>query len=236
MRVCFWSDTDSSTVDAENFGQAGFMACGAYALGMTAHYYHISFWWGIPIGLIYAVGLGFLVGDEPQVARLARLAPPMVNELVARDADQPRDGEIGNCVAFDRLHRREKRLGGKHLCGRAQRAQSRGVVEPVRVDHRQRRGQRRLGHLGFAHRLGIVAVLDLAAGPFGIAAATIAVAAARSGPVATIARAGTGALPCSAATGARFDCGAGFEPNVPLTASQLDQSVRSEFDRCTNHS
>ena len=28
-----------------NFGQAGFMACGAYGLGMTAHYFEISFWW-----------------------------------------------------------------------------------------------------------------------------------------------------------------------------------------------
>ena len=27
-----------------NFGQAGFMACGAYGLGMTAHYFGWSFW------------------------------------------------------------------------------------------------------------------------------------------------------------------------------------------------
>ncbi len=30
-----------------NFGQAAFMAAGAYGLGMTAKYYEISFWWGI---------------------------------------------------------------------------------------------------------------------------------------------------------------------------------------------
>ena len=30
-----------------NFGQAAFMAMGAYGLGMTAKYYEISFWWGI---------------------------------------------------------------------------------------------------------------------------------------------------------------------------------------------
>jgi branched-chain amino acid transport system permease protein len=45
-----------------NFGQAGFMACGAYALGMTSHYFGISFWWGIPIGLAYAVILGLIMG------------------------------------------------------------------------------------------------------------------------------------------------------------------------------
>jgi hypothetical protein len=62
--------------------------------------------------LVYAVGLGFFAGNESQIAGLARLAPPMIDELVARDADQPRDREIGNCIAFDRLHGREKRLGG----------------------------------------------------------------------------------------------------------------------------
>ena len=45
-----------------NFGQAGFMACGAYAIGMTAHYYHISFWWGIPLALGDAVVFGFIMG------------------------------------------------------------------------------------------------------------------------------------------------------------------------------
>jgi branched-chain amino acid transport system permease protein len=45
-----------------NFGQAGFMACGAYGLGMTAHYFDISFWWGIPIGILFSVGLGLLMG------------------------------------------------------------------------------------------------------------------------------------------------------------------------------
>jgi neutral amino acid transport system permease protein len=45
-----------------NFGQAGFMACGAYAVGMTAHYYHISFWWGIPIAIGYALVFGLIMG------------------------------------------------------------------------------------------------------------------------------------------------------------------------------
>lgn len=45
-----------------NFGQAGFMACGAYGLGMTAHYFDISFWWGIPLGVLFSVLLGLLMG------------------------------------------------------------------------------------------------------------------------------------------------------------------------------
>jgi len=45
-----------------NFGQAAFMACGAYGLGMTAHYFGVSFWWGIVFGLIYVIVLGLIVG------------------------------------------------------------------------------------------------------------------------------------------------------------------------------
>ncbi|MFM8564449.1 MAG: branched-chain amino acid ABC transporter permease [Acidimicrobiia bacterium] len=45
-----------------NFGQAGFMACGAYGLGMTSKYFHISMWWGIPLGILFSVVLGLLMG------------------------------------------------------------------------------------------------------------------------------------------------------------------------------
>lgn len=45
-----------------NFGQAGFMACGAYGMGMTTHYYGVSPWWGLVFGLVYAVFLGLLMG------------------------------------------------------------------------------------------------------------------------------------------------------------------------------
>ncbi|MFM7525400.1 MAG: branched-chain amino acid ABC transporter permease [Actinomycetota bacterium] len=45
-----------------NFGQAAFMACGAYGLGMTAHYFGVSFWWGITFGLLYVIVLGLIVG------------------------------------------------------------------------------------------------------------------------------------------------------------------------------
>jgi len=41
-----------------NFGQVGFMMCGAYGLGLTASYFDISMWWGIPL----AIGLGIVLG------------------------------------------------------------------------------------------------------------------------------------------------------------------------------
>lgn len=45
-----------------NFGQAAFMACGAYGLGMTSQYFGVGMWWGIVIGLVYVIVLGVLVG------------------------------------------------------------------------------------------------------------------------------------------------------------------------------
>ncbi|QRN79472.1 MAG: branched-chain amino acid ABC transporter permease [Nocardiopsis sp. BM-2018] len=57
-----------------NFGQAGFMACGAYGLGMTSHYFNISMWWGIPIGIGFAVILGLLMGAPTLKLRADYLA------------------------------------------------------------------------------------------------------------------------------------------------------------------
>jgi len=45
-----------------NFGQAAFMACGAYGLGMTAHYFGWSFWLGIPLAFAFSLALGTLMG------------------------------------------------------------------------------------------------------------------------------------------------------------------------------
>jgi len=45
-----------------NFGQAAFMAAGAYGLGMTSQYFGVSFWLGIPLGIIFVIILGLLVG------------------------------------------------------------------------------------------------------------------------------------------------------------------------------
>lgn len=45
-----------------NFGQAGFMATGAYGMGMTTHYFAVSPWWGLGFALVYSVVLGLLMG------------------------------------------------------------------------------------------------------------------------------------------------------------------------------
>jgi branched-chain amino acid transport system permease protein len=45
-----------------NFGQAAFMAAGAYGLGQTVSVMGISVWWGILIGICYSIVLGLLMG------------------------------------------------------------------------------------------------------------------------------------------------------------------------------
>ncbi|MEZ5248603.1 MAG: branched-chain amino acid ABC transporter permease [Ilumatobacteraceae bacterium] len=45
-----------------NFGQAGFMAAGAYGLGQTVQIFEISLWWGLLIGIGCATFLGLLMG------------------------------------------------------------------------------------------------------------------------------------------------------------------------------
>ena len=45
-----------------NFGQAAFMACGSYGLGMTAQYFGVGLWWGIPLGIVFVIILALIVG------------------------------------------------------------------------------------------------------------------------------------------------------------------------------
>src|SRR3954447_14786868 len=45
-----------------NFGQAAFMAAGAYGLGQTVSVMGISMWWGILLGITYSILLGLLMG------------------------------------------------------------------------------------------------------------------------------------------------------------------------------
>ena len=45
-----------------NFGQVGFMAAGAYGVGMTVWWLDWNFWWGIPMGVLYAIVLALLLG------------------------------------------------------------------------------------------------------------------------------------------------------------------------------
>lgn len=45
-----------------NFGQVGFMAAGAYGVGMTVWWLDWNFWWGLPMGIGYALVLALLLG------------------------------------------------------------------------------------------------------------------------------------------------------------------------------
>ena len=62
-----------------------------------------------------SVGLDRSSGSERRLRVLACLAPPVVDELVPGDADEPRDGEVRHRVALDGLHRGEEGLGGEVL-------------------------------------------------------------------------------------------------------------------------
>ncbi len=45
-----------------NFGQAAFLACGAYGLGMSTFYFDISMWWGFLFGFVFAIVLALIMG------------------------------------------------------------------------------------------------------------------------------------------------------------------------------
>ncbi|MFM8508536.1 MAG: hypothetical protein ACKOBR_12775, partial [Actinomycetota bacterium] len=40
-----------------NFGQAGFMAAGAYGIGVTVYWMQWSFWWGVLFVFVYGAVL-----------------------------------------------------------------------------------------------------------------------------------------------------------------------------------
>ncbi|MFM8907801.1 MAG: ABC transporter permease subunit, partial [Actinomycetota bacterium] len=45
-----------------NFGQAGFMAAGAYGIGVTVYWMQWSFWWGVLFVFVYGAVLALLLG------------------------------------------------------------------------------------------------------------------------------------------------------------------------------
>ena len=45
-----------------NFGQVGFMAAGAYGVGMAVVWLEWGFWWGVVLGFGYSIGLAVLLG------------------------------------------------------------------------------------------------------------------------------------------------------------------------------
>jgi len=45
-----------------NFGHVGFMAAGAYGVGMTVYWFDLNFWIGIGVGVLFCVALALILG------------------------------------------------------------------------------------------------------------------------------------------------------------------------------
>jgi neutral amino acid transport system permease protein len=98
-----------------NFGQAGFMAAGAYGLGQTVAVFGISLWWGIAIGIAYSVFLGLLMGvpalrlraDYLAIVTIAaaEIVRLVVRSVWARRAFNGTDGLQDFASSFQRVGR-----------------------------------------------------------------------------------------------------------------------------------
>lgn len=96
-----------------NFGQAAFMAAGAYGLGMSTYYWGVSWWWGIAFGCSYAAVLAIVVGVPTLRLRsdylaivtiaLAELVRLVVRSVTHKDKFGGSDGLKGFATGFHEL-------------------------------------------------------------------------------------------------------------------------------------
>ena len=96
-----------------NFGQAAFMAAGAYGLGMSTYYWGVSWWWGIVFGCAYAAVLAIVVGVPTLRLRsdylaivtiaLAELVRLVVRSVTHKDKFGGSDGLKGFATGFHEL-------------------------------------------------------------------------------------------------------------------------------------
>ncbi len=89
-----------------NFGQAGFMAVGAYSMGILVTQTGLSFWLAMPIAVGIAMVFGLLVGLPSLRLRqdylaIATIASAEIIRLVARNADGLTGGNQGLDCAED---------------------------------------------------------------------------------------------------------------------------------------
>jgi branched-chain amino acid transport system permease protein len=89
-----------------NFGQAGFMAIGAYAMAILTVDAGLSFWLAMPVAVLIAMGFGLLVGLPSVRLRadylaIATIAAAEIIRLVARNADGLTGGNQGIACAED---------------------------------------------------------------------------------------------------------------------------------------
>jgi branched-chain amino acid transport system permease protein len=86
-----------------NFGQAGFMAIGAYAMGVLVVKAHWSFWLALPTAVFVAIGFGLLVGlpslrlraDYFAIATIAAAEIVRITALNLRDVTGGNQGLFG---------------------------------------------------------------------------------------------------------------------------------------------
>ena len=96
-----------------NFGQAAFMAAGAYGMAQTVPIFEISLWWGMFIGIAYALFLGLLMGVPTLRLRadylaIVTIASAEIVRLVVRsvefqDTFGATDGLIGYAESFQQV-------------------------------------------------------------------------------------------------------------------------------------
>jgi neutral amino acid transport system permease protein len=96
-----------------NFGQAAFMAAGAYGMAQTIPIFEISLWWGVLIGIAYALFLGLLMGIPTLRLRadylaIVTIASAEIVRLVVRsvrfqDTFGATDGLIGFAGQFQQV-------------------------------------------------------------------------------------------------------------------------------------
>ena len=97
-----------------NFGQAAFMAAGAYGLGMSVSYFGYSWWLGLLIGGIYAAVLAVIVGVPTLRLRadylaivtiaMAEMIRLIVRSVTHKDKFGGTDGLKGFAEGFQKLN------------------------------------------------------------------------------------------------------------------------------------
>ena len=83
-----------------NFGQAGFMAIGAYAMGILVVKYDWSFWLALPAAVLIAIGFGLLIGLPSLRLRadyfaIATIAAAEIVRITAQNARELTGGNQG---------------------------------------------------------------------------------------------------------------------------------------------
>jgi branched-chain amino acid transport system permease protein len=94
-----------------NFGQAGFMAIGAYAMGVLVVKAHWSFWLALPTAVCIAIGFGLLVGlpslrlraDYFAIATIAAAEIVRITALNLRDVTGGNQGLFGFDESWNNL-------------------------------------------------------------------------------------------------------------------------------------